>query len=77
MKDLRRGRVRWRTRQDDVAEPSVPAMNEREWKKDVIELMFRDESFCEDHRPVLRLCAEGPDVESGDQDGSKNNVSKD
>ena len=39
-------------------------------KKDVIELMFRDESFCEDHRPVLRLCAEGPDVESRNQDGS-------
>ena len=31
MKDRRRGRVRWRTRQDDVAEPSVSAMNESEW----------------------------------------------
>ena len=31
VKDLRRARVRWRTRQDHVAEPGVPAMNENDW----------------------------------------------
>ena len=31
VKDLRRERTRWRTRQDHAAEPGVPARNENDW----------------------------------------------